>query len=53
MFYNIKVIDKEMKKQMFVKPIFSGPGRDGGTQRGILTDLARFLPVDTPSSYIY
>ena len=52
MLYNIKVTDKEMEKQLFGKPMFAGPGKDSGTQRGILTDLARFLPVHTPNLYI-
>ena len=38
-----KAIDVEIEKHVFGKQMFAGPGRDNGTQRGIL--LARFLPV--------
>ena len=45
-------MEKQMfGKQMFGKQMFAGPCRVSGTQRGILIDFARFLPVYTPGSY--
>ena len=35
----------EMEKQMFGKQMFAEPGKDNGTQREILTNFARFLPI--------
>ena len=38
----------EREKQMFGKHIC----RDNGKERGILADFSRFLPGDTPISYL-
>jgi len=38
-----KGIHMDMEKQMFYRETFAGQCRDSGTQRGILTDFARFL----------
>lgn len=35
----------EIQKQMFGKQMFARPYREKGTQRGILANCARFLPV--------
>ena len=39
------------EKQMFGKQMFAWPRLRQWTQRGILTDFARFLPVSIPSSH--
>lgn len=39
----------ELAKQMFDKKIFVGPCSDNGSQRGILTALARFPSIYMPS----
>ena len=37
------------RKLIFGKQMLAGPGRDRGVQKGILTDLDKFLPVHTSS----
>ena len=44
-----KAIHRKMKEYIFGNQMFGGPYRNKKTQRGILTDFARFLPV----CYIY
>lgn len=39
----------EIEKQMFGKQIFAGSFKDKETQREILSECVRFLPVYTPS----
>ena len=43
-----KATKMEIEKQIFDKQMFAGPYRQNGTQREILTDVAKFLLLGLP-----
>ena len=42
---NSQELSKYEKEQIFGKEMFAGPHRNNGTQRGLLTDCTRYLPI--------